>query len=157
MRYHKQVYSSVKNTKTLTETELERPDTDPDQALSRGIAPSEDEVSLLDLAIVLVRHRRRILGATLVTILIALLLALRIRRSFIGIHAASRYFVHARSEPPSGSERRTCGRRGRLPGPGPRSAAGPVRRKRRAVATSLRSRPAGSRRRPVQAPGYRFP
>lgn len=66
----------MKNTKTLTETELDRLGTDPDQAHSRGVAPSEDEVSLLDLAIVLVRHKRRILGTTLVTILIALLLAL---------------------------------------------------------------------------------
>ena len=66
----------MKNTKTLTETELDRLGTDPDQAHSRGIAPSEDEVSLLDLAIMLVRHKRRILGTTLVTILIALLLAL---------------------------------------------------------------------------------
>ena len=69
-------YSSVKNIKTLTETEMDRLGTDLGQAHSRDAAPSEDEVSLLDLAIVLVRHRRRILGATLVTILVGLLLGL---------------------------------------------------------------------------------
>lgn len=70
-------YSSVKNTKTLTETEtpLDGPETNLDLPRShQDIAPSEDEVSLLDLAIVLVRNRRRILGATIVTILVGLLL-----------------------------------------------------------------------------------
>jgi len=66
----------VKNTKTLTETELDTLGTHLDGAHSQGSAPSEDELSPLDLAIVLVRHRRRILGATLVTILAGLFLAL---------------------------------------------------------------------------------
>jgi tyrosine-protein kinase Etk/Wzc len=71
-------YNSVKNTKTLTETETQSdgPETNPDEPQSaQDTAPSEDEVSLLDLAIVLVRHRRRILSVTVVTILAGLLLA----------------------------------------------------------------------------------
>ena len=65
----------MKNTKTLTETELDGLGTDLDRAHSQPSARTEDEVSLLDLAIVLVRQRRRIVIATLVTILIGLLLA----------------------------------------------------------------------------------
>jgi integrase/recombinase XerC len=69
----------------------------------------------------------------------------------LGIHAASRYFSNARVGAPPSSARRTSGRRGRHPGPGPRTAAGPVRTKVCVDATGLRSLPAGSRRPPVQA------